>query len=493
VGRRLHPEQGQTLPEGRHSDLRLRRTPDADRQLQRDLHLRRRQRPVLDANNNATSATTTISGLEQYRRALLNLPGGNPTQYSSVTGDPKIDFTEFYPVFFVQDDIKLRPDLTLSAGLRYFYANRPFQDNGFTPRLGVSWAPGGSKTLKLNAHLGLFSGHSPNGLQGTQAELLREDGTARVTSLVYNAVYGDPATSGSSVIHAIRTLAPNYKSNQNLMAQIGADKTLPFGFTLQHQPHLHPRLAPGAHAQRQLTPQRLAHRPAPRSSQSRCPSAPELSQHCRRHRVRRHWQPEAEGVQFFVGAVRIHILTDADDDAFFTPQSSSTNAASTRLRAVTRFGRTSQTSRSTCRRSNRLNSNYYGNGNSPFNITTGFDNNGDGNFNDRPQFALPGQAGAVATPFGNLVATGGTGVLARNRASLPWNFHVDGNIQRVFTLTRNPKADHQQTLTANIRSSNLLNHTNVTAEGGVLGSPLFLVPYAADNSRRIEGGLRYSF
>ena len=187
--------------------------------------------PVLDGNN-ATSATTTISGLEQYRRALLKLPGGTPTQYSSVTGSPYINFTEFYPVFFLQDDIKLLPNLTLSAGLRYFYANRPFQDNGFTPRLGVAWAPGASKTLKLNAHLGLFSGHSPNGLQGTQAELLREDGTARVTSLVYNAAFGAPDTAGNSVIHAIRTIAPNYKSNDAVMAQIGGDKTLAFGFTL---------------------------------------------------------------------------------------------------------------------------------------------------------------------------------------------------------------------------------------------------------------------
>ena len=30
--------------------------------------------PVLDANNNSTGQTTTISGMEQYRRALLNLP-----------------------------------------------------------------------------------------------------------------------------------------------------------------------------------------------------------------------------------------------------------------------------------------------------------------------------------------------------------------------------------------------------------------------------------
>jgi len=33
----------------------------------------------------------------------------------------------------------------------------------------------------------------------------------------------------------------------------------------------------------------------------------------------------------------------------------------------------------------------------------------------------------------------------------------------------------------------------VTSVGGVLGSPLFGVPYAADNGRRVEAGARYSF
>jgi hypothetical protein len=67
------------------------------------------------------------------------------------------------------------------------------------------------------------------------------------------------------------------------------------------------------------------------------------------------------------------------------------------------------------------------------------------------------------------------------------------NLQRAFTLTRNPKAEHQQTVTLNLRSSNVLNHLNVTQMGGVLGSPLFGVPYAADNGRRVEAGLRYAF
>ena len=449
--------------------------------------------PVLDGGNNATTASTTITGLEQYRRALLNLPGGTPTQYSSVSGTPKVDFTEVYPVFFVQDDIKLRPNLTLSAGLRYFYARLPFQNDGVTPRLGVSWAPGGSKTWKLSGHLGLFSGHSPNGLSFTEAELLREDGKARVTSLVYNPVYGAPDTTGSSVIHAVRTLAPNYNSNQNLMAQIGVDKTLPFGFTLSTN-LIYIR---GWHQERTLN----INTPLNGSPTGPRPGAPNLDVLQLQSSADTAGDIEFAGVgnqklkkvQFFVGAVRIHILSDADDNAFGTPQSSSTNAGEYALETGNSLWQNFANVTVNLPKKIVISSNYYGNGNSPFDITTGFDNNGDGSFNDRPQFAQDGQAGAVATPFGNLVATEGTGVLARNRASLPWNFHVDGNVQRVFTLTRNPKADHQQTLTANVRSSNLLNHTNVSAESGVIGSPFFLVPYAADNGRRVEGGVRYNF
>ncbi len=92
-----------------------------------------------------------------------------------------------------------------------------------------------------------------------------------------------------------------------------------------------------------------------------------------------------------------------------------------------------------------------------------------------------------------LTATGGTGVFPRNKGVLPWNFHVDTHLQRAFKFTHNNKAEHQQMLTLNIRSSNILNHLNVTNVGGVLGSPLFGVADAADNGRRIEAGARYSF
>jgi hypothetical protein len=39
----------------------------------------------------------------------------------------------------------------------------------------------------------------------------------------------------------------------------------------------------------------------------------------------------------------------------------------------------------------------------------------------------------------------------------------------------------------------VLNHENVTAAGGVLGSPQFGIPYTADNGRRVEAGVHYAF
>ena len=139
-----------------------------------------------------------------------------------------------------------------------------------------------------------------------------------------------------------------------------------------------------------------------------------------------------------------------------------------------------------------LTTNLHGQGDTHFNITTGFDNNGDGNFNDRPNFAATGDPTAVPTRYGLLTNSSGVAILPRNSGVMPWQFYLDANVQRAFALS-NPKADHPQSLVVNVRSSNLLNHTNVTAVGGVLGSPLFDTPYGADPGRRVEAGVRYSF
>jgi len=132
----------------------------------------------------------------------------------------------------------------------------------------------------------------------------------------------------------------------------------------------------------------------------------------------------------------------------------------------------------------------------PYNVTTGFDNNGDGVFNDRPVFAsVPTGTAAVPvynTRFGLLSPEGSGSSIGRNAGTLPWNVHLDSNLSRSFTLPH-VAGKEGRSLAVNLRSTNLLNHNDVLAVGGVLGSPLFGQAYQSDPGRRIEAGLRYSF
>jgi hypothetical protein len=70
--------------------------------------------------------------------------------------------------------------------------------------------------------------------------------------------------------------------------------------------------------------------------------------------------------------------------------------------------------------------------------------------------------------------------------------HLDMNLSRVFPLPLNGK-DHPRKLTFNARSSNLLNHTNVTAVNTVLSSSAIGQPLAAEAARRVELGVRFEF
>jgi hypothetical protein len=128
----------------------------------------------------------------------------------------------------------------------------------------------------------------------------------------------------------------------------------------------------------------------------------------------------------------------------------------------------------------------------PYDITTGTDNNGDGNFTDRPSYASAPGPGVYRTRFGLLTTNTVNGNVPANLGTMPGVVHLDMNLSRVFTL--NPKdKEHPRSLTFNARSANLLNHTNVTAVNTVLSSSAISQPVAAEAARRVELGVRFEF
>jgi hypothetical protein len=423
-----------------------------------------------------------------------------------------MDFVQVRIAAFIQDDWKLRPNLHLAAGLRYYGQNDLTFVHNYTPRFGLTWTPDKKATWNLHAHAGMFTGRFQSQVYAT---FITEDGVQRITSTVYNpsaycptltpAQFNancDPFTGGTT-LHSIYTAQPGLPNTYFSIEDIGVSHTLPHGWTLtasyDQSQMWHYTRAENINAP--LNGQPTGPRPGAANlnilqvqGTGRGYGNVEFAS-IEQHSLKR--------LQVFFGAVRNQIIDDTDDAYFLTPQTTGVNTGEYARRDTgglwNAFGNIALTLPYTLKLSTVFNST----GGQPFNITTGSDNNGDGDFNDRPRYAPSvtplcsaaptANPCAYATPYGFLMNTGSGPTIARNKGVLPWTYYVDLNLQRTFKLTRRADATHPQTLALNVRTSNALNHLNVMQEGSVLGSPLFNQPDAADNGRRIEFGTRYTF
>src|SRR5262249_7200926 len=109
--------------------------------------------PTLDVNNQIVPGVPIqLTSLERYRRTLLfqrqnadptliRLLGGGATQFSIAGGNPEAGVSQTDAGLYIQDDWKLRPNLTISPGLRYENQNHIDSNFNLAPRLGFAWSP----------------------------------------------------------------------------------------------------------------------------------------------------------------------------------------------------------------------------------------------------------------------------------------------------------------------------------------------------------------
>jgi Carboxypeptidase regulatory-like domain/TonB dependent receptor len=109
-----------------------------------------------------------LSSIERYRRTLegieqglspveIRLLGGGASQFTLSSGNPETKVSQWDFGGYFQDDWKVRPNLTLSLGLRYENQKNIDSNFNFAPRLGFAWSPGGpqSKTV-IRGGYGVF-------------------------------------------------------------------------------------------------------------------------------------------------------------------------------------------------------------------------------------------------------------------------------------------------------------------------------------------------
>jgi Carboxypeptidase regulatory-like domain len=456
--------------------------------------------PVLDGNNNPTGETTTISPLEQYRRARNNLAGGTPTTYQLTSGTPVVPATQWRVALFAQDTIKLAPRLTANFGLRYALQTAPDSFANFGPRVALSWSPDKKQTWVFRARAGLFSG--PTNLSYA-IEANRLNGVRQQKVTVYSPDYVDPLAPavGSIKVSNLQQFPPSFAQHGTFAGYFNAEHEITHHWILRvnlflgddwnvvRTRNINAPLVTSSvgFAPDPITALRAPRPIAPGENILQYQNAGHSAGHVLSFVVDQHSYKQFGLFAYY--ARRIFRSDGGNGDVI--PQSSYSDLGESARADWANVNGFFLTGNLNLPYRLVLTTQFNVLSGLPYNITTGTDNNGDGNFNDRPSYASASGAGVYDTRFGLLTANTVNGDVPRNRGTMPTLLHMDTSLSRVFNLSSNDK-DHSRTITVNIRSANLLNHTNVTAVGTVL-SPTLGQPISADPARRVEIGVRFAF
>jgi len=419
--------------------------------------------PELDASGNIVRdangqpVIVPVTSIERYRRTLLleslgfspaaiRALGGGPSQMQLSGGNPEAAVWQWDVGAFVQDEWKLRRDLSLGLGLRYENQTNIDSNLDFAPRVNLSWSPGysgrGAAKTVVRAGAGVFysrvddslvlearrlDGSSPKRYVVTDPAVLDtitfgEDGSvADVPSFLELGAYAQPQN--------IRLLAPDLQTPVTLQTSVGVDRALPGNFTVT-------AAWIGSSTWRALR-SRVVDVPPALASTAAVAYQYESTGRVRQDQVilginRRFDQRLSVSARYFLGWAH----SDTDGAGSF-PASSSDPAAEWSRSTLDVRHRLVLTGSVTLPWEVRVSPFVIASSGRPYNITIGRDINGDTVFTDRPSFAAdPSEPGVVDTAWGSLNPTPAPGevIVPRNLGEAPGFFTVNLRLSKSVRL-----------------------------------------------------------
>jgi hypothetical protein len=195
------------------------------------------------------NGTFTFTSLTSYQTTLLlqqqglspaqiRAAGGGASQFSIEGGTPVASFNQFDLGFFAQDDWRLRPNFTLSLGLRYETQNIISDRKDFAPRIGIAWGLGGGKTRTPKTVLRIGSGIFYDRFsQNLTLNSLHVNGIAQQQYVVYQPDFfpnvPSLATLGANQLQsAIWRIDGKLRAPYVIQSAVGVDRQLPHNTTL---------------------------------------------------------------------------------------------------------------------------------------------------------------------------------------------------------------------------------------------------------------------
>ena len=91
-----------------------------------------------------------------YFSSLSDFEHAQPYSFVQQAGDGHVTYLERVVGVFAQDEMRLIPNLSLAAGLRYDWQTYVHDANNVAPRISMAYAPGGSRRLVIRGGTGLF-------------------------------------------------------------------------------------------------------------------------------------------------------------------------------------------------------------------------------------------------------------------------------------------------------------------------------------------------
>ncbi len=453
---------------------------------------------VFDSRWERSDAFSNYLGTYTFE-SLAAFEAGTPRSYTRRLGDPNIDYFNLQGAYYIQDDIRIRPGLTLSPGVRYEVQTHVRDFNNIGPRLGVTWSPSRSGRTTLRASTGVFYDWLGT---GTYEQTLRIDGFRQREINIADPSFPDPGTVGTVLPGNWYLLGDGVRMPRNLRVSGGIDqavtRTIRAGVTYAHV------RGTGLQRGRNLNAPVDRIRPDPgfvniiqvvSDAESRqdtlsvnvdggltTPAPPILSGTAALFDWKR--------FRFFAGYTLGRSRNNTEGD-FGVPASGSLAAewgfAPQDVRHRGNVGVSSQMLRNLS-----LNVNWNASSGTPYTIRSGDDDNGDLIFNDRPAAVERNSARASGQRSVNATVQYSFTFGRRNTPPPPGIFitAVGGQAPTVQTVAQD---NWRYRVSLYVQAQNLTNRSNFVGYNGNQRSDLFGRPTAVLNPRKVDMGIQFNF
>ena len=439
---------------------------------------------------NSNDSTNAFGTFQFANLAAYQL--GIPTQFTQRIGDPSVSYSQYQVGWYAQDDYRVRKNLTISFGVRQeLQTNGPGKFN-LAPRVGFVWSPLKKGNVTIRGGSGIF--YDWFGAQ-TYEQTLRVDGQRQRDLIVANPSYPNPFLGGIQTIPPASRIQIDSDFHQPYIIQssLGLETTalkfvrLMTNYQYQRGVHM-------LHGINLNSPIPGVGRPDPTTGNI---TNIESSAYTSVHRLMIGVGPAAFVNGFFWNVNYMYMRSTNESDSPFSLPSNNYNLRADRGPSASDFHHLlSAFVNKRLKHGFGISAIVQATSALPYNVTTGFDNNGDTVINDRP--AGMGRNAARSAPrweIGSRLSWGKDFGPEQQQTGGPQirMVRVGAGGEGASAPSIGMGGNKKYHLEFYAQAFNLLNHTNLGVFNGVWVSPYFGRATSAQAPRRMEVGLRFNF